>query len=101
MEDALYITDSDGDLNVFNVRQNDSGLWLNTNYGNPDNFWNGNNYFVFVRLRKSLCFAHLQGGFYFKDLIHPPSILPTSSNFSERDIYLGSRLDNCHDIMEK
>ena len=46
-EGILYITDSDGDLNVFNVERNSDSLWLNTNYGNPDNFWNGDNRFFF------------------------------------------------------
>lgn len=36
----LYATDSDGNLNVFNVKRNDDGKqWLNGNNGNPDNFW--------------------------------------------------------------
>jgi hypothetical protein len=47
---ALYITDSDGNWNVFNVKRNDDGeLWLNTNNGNPDNIWNADNRFVFRR----------------------------------------------------
>ncbi|OGM93552.1 hypothetical protein A2935_02905 [Candidatus Wolfebacteria bacterium RIFCSPLOWO2_01_FULL_47_17b] len=52
MEDAAYKTDSDGNLNVFNVECNDDGRWLNGNNGNPDNFWNGNNRWVFCRPRK-------------------------------------------------
>jgi hypothetical protein len=60
---TLYIaTDSDGDLKVFNVERNDDGKqWLNSNYGNPDNFWNSNNRFVFAR-RKSLYFSPLLTG---------------------------------------
>ena len=54
----LYVTDSNGNLNVFNVELNDNGLWLNGNNGNPDNFWNGNNRWVFAR-RKSLHFSPL------------------------------------------
>jgi len=46
---VLYITDSDGNLNVFNVKRNDDGLWLNANYANPDNHWNGDNLWVFRR----------------------------------------------------
>ena len=48
----LYISDSDGNLNIFKVEHNDNDLWLNGNNGNPDNFWNDNNRFVFVRPRK-------------------------------------------------
>ena len=51
------IRGSDGDLNVFNVEHNDSGLWLNSNYGNPGNFWNADNQWVFVRPRNFLCFS--------------------------------------------
>jgi len=57
MEDVLYTTDSDGNLNVFNVEHDDSDLWLNANYGNPDNFWNADNRWVFVRPRNSLHFS--------------------------------------------
>lgn len=57
---SLYITDSDGDLNVFNVERNDDGKqWLNGNNGNPDNFWNGNNRWVFLR-RNSLHFSPIK-----------------------------------------
>jgi hypothetical protein len=55
MDDALYIIDSDGNPNVFNVERNGSKLWLNANYGNPDNFWNADNRWVFAR-RNSLHF---------------------------------------------
>jgi len=41
------ISDSDGDLKVFNIEHNDDGLWLNTNYDNPDNVWNASNHWVF------------------------------------------------------
>ena len=50
--DALYISDSDGNLNIFKVEHDDDDLWLNGNNGNSDNFWNDNNRFVFVRPRK-------------------------------------------------
>ncbi len=56
IDGALYITDSDGNLNVFNVECNDNGLWLNSNNGNPDNFWNGNNRWLFRLPRNSLHF---------------------------------------------
>lgn len=45
--------DSDGNPNVFNVNRNDDGLWLNANNGRPDNEWNPENRFVFLRPRKS------------------------------------------------
>ena len=51
---TLYITDSDGNLNIFKVDYDNDDRWLNGNNGNPDNFWNGNNRFVFVQPRKSL-----------------------------------------------
>ncbi|MEI8339073.1 MAG: hypothetical protein WCF94_00205 [bacterium] len=57
MDDILYITDSDGDLKVFNVKCNDDGeLWLNSNNGHADNFYNADNRFVFLR-RNSLYFS--------------------------------------------
>ena len=43
-----YITDSDGNLNVFNVERDDNDQWLNTNWFNPRNTWNDDNHFVFV-----------------------------------------------------
>jgi len=39
---------SDGDLKLFNVERNDDDLWLNSNYGNSDKFWNNDNRFVFL-----------------------------------------------------
>jgi len=53
----LRIIDSDGNLNVFNLNRNDSELWLDNNGNNPDNVWNDDNRFVFVRSRKSLYFS--------------------------------------------
>ena len=46
IDGASYITDSDGNLNVFNVKHDDDGLWLNSNYSNPDNLWNPDNRWV-------------------------------------------------------
>ena len=43
------IVDSDGDPKLFNVERNDSELWLNSNWSNPDNFWNADNQWVFCR----------------------------------------------------
>jgi len=51
----LYISDSDGNLNVFNVEHDNDGRWLNSDNGNSDNFWSGGNRFVFAR-RNSLHF---------------------------------------------
>ncbi|MFA4890608.1 MAG: hypothetical protein WC587_03210, partial [Candidatus Paceibacterota bacterium] len=58
----LYITDSDGNLNVFETERNSDGLWLNGNNGNPDNRWNADNQWVFSR-GKSLYFPALFAGF--------------------------------------
>ncbi|MEA3249820.1 MAG: hypothetical protein U9Q03_05730 [Patescibacteria group bacterium] len=44
-----YITDSDGDPNMFNLNRNDDGLWLNANYANPDNRWNPGKRWLLVR----------------------------------------------------
>ena len=55
---ALYVTDSDGNPKVFNVERNVNGSWLNSNYGNAGNFWNGDNRWVFV-LRNSLLLSRL------------------------------------------
>jgi len=59
---AFYaLTDSDGDLKLFNVERNDDDLWLNSNYGNSDNFWNSNNRFAFVLPQISSFPAFLAG----------------------------------------
>lgn len=81
--------DSDGNPNVFNVKRNDDGkLWLNTNWTNPDDQWNLDNRIVF-RLRNSLHFSPAPTGeFCFITCpCQPPSILPTSSTFSEMAVY--------------
>lgn len=80
--------DSDGNLNVFNVERNEDGLWLNANNGNPTNFWNPENRWVFAR-RNFLHFP-ADAGFSFTLLacrFHPPSIFPISLNFSESAMY--------------
>ncbi len=86
---ALYITDSDGDLKVFNVEHNDNGQWLNSNNGNPANVWNPDNQWVFVLPRNLLHFSPiLLGEFCFCNWpCHPPSILPTSSIFIDNATY--------------
>jgi hypothetical protein len=60
----LYITDSDGNLNVFNVKRNDDGKqWLNGNNGKPDNFWNADNRWVFLRRKSLISLLLWQGSF--------------------------------------
>lgn len=46
------ITDSGGDLRVFDVECLASELWLRSDYGAPDLFWNSVHQWVFVRPRK-------------------------------------------------
>lgn len=46
------IADSDGDLDVFDVDTVYGDRWLDSYYGSPDNFWNGDDQWVFVRPRK-------------------------------------------------
>ena len=50
---AAYKTDRNGNPNVFNLKRNEDGLWLEDNWAKPENRWNPDNEFVF-RLRK--CF---------------------------------------------
>src|SRR3989344_5987619 len=95
-EGISYITDSDGNPNVFNVKCNDDGTrWLNANWVNPDNEWNLDNEIVF-RLRNSLYFSSARAGeFCFCSCpAQPPSILPMSSSWVERAIYFLSRGKN-------
>ena len=46
------ITDSDGDLNVFHVKRNGSGLWLHGAWGYPDYVWSPGRQWVFRLPRK-------------------------------------------------
>lgn len=74
----MYITDSDGNPNVFNVKRNDDGKrWLNANYANPENRWNLDNTIVFA-LRNSLHSLPVFIGrvSFCTPFIQPPSILP-------------------------
>ncbi len=79
-------TDSNGDLNVFNVEHDSDDRWLNTNNGRPDNVWNPDNRWVFVRSNP----LHFSPGAVLGEFClmicpcQPPSILPTSSNGAER-----------------
>jgi hypothetical protein len=47
------ISDRGGLPNVFGVDRDGDGLWLGTNYGRPENQWNPNIPFIFVRSRGS------------------------------------------------
>src|SRR3989338_6053166 len=66
---------------TFNRWNDERKLNVNRN----DNDWNDNWWFAGVR--NSLYFSALKRSFHLIDLIHPPSIFPTSFNFSERFIY--------------
>ena len=46
------ITDSDGDLSVFGVRRDDSGLWLDSDWGSPAYVWHPDDRWVFRLPRK-------------------------------------------------
>ena len=85
MDGVLYITDSDGNLKLFNVNHDDNGRWLNSNYGNPENVWNGDNQFVFCYSLHSP--PQCGGVSFYSCLINPPKIFPTSFNLFERIIY--------------
>lgn len=47
------ITDSDGNLKVFNVEHDDNGLWLRSEYVSPVHFWDGDDRLVFARRKVS------------------------------------------------
>jgi hypothetical protein len=51
IDGTSYIADSGSNPNVFKLNHNDDGLWLNSNWANPDNHWNLDNEIVF-RFRK-------------------------------------------------
>jgi len=58
---------------VFKVNRDDGERWLDTNWDDPDNRWNGDNRFVFLR-RKSFHFSPAFAGefcFLKCDLISP------------------------------
>ena len=52
MGGASYCTDTDRDLDVFNVEHDDNGLYLNSDNGNSDTLYNPDNRFVCVVPRK-------------------------------------------------
>ena len=70
-----YITDEDGNSNLFNLNRDEDALWLNANWSNPDNFWNPDNTFVFV-LGYSLHFSPSSGRVLFFNLTSPSSEHP-------------------------
>jgi Tol biopolymer transport system component len=53
-----YITDRNGNPNVFNLNWNGEQLKLNGNNAKPSKKWNSDNKFVF-RFRKSILFPRL------------------------------------------
>lgn len=91
----MHVPDSDGNPNVFNLEHDDDGMWLNSNWYNPDDGVDHDNLW-FARLRNFRYFSldFISGEFCFVSCpFHPPSILPTSSSFSERCIYFLSSKD--------
>ena len=71
------ITDSDGNLNVFDVERDEDGeSWLNSNYGNPSNFWNADNHFVFVSRR------FLRSPLFIRRVLFLQSSQPSSEHLS-------------------
>lgn len=47
------ITDSDGDLRIFNVGHGDGYLWLSGSFGHPDHVYRGGSHFVFCLRKKN------------------------------------------------
>ncbi len=47
MDNILY--NSDGDPKLLGVNRNDDENWLNAYYDNPDNRWNEDDGFAFIR----------------------------------------------------
>src|SRR3989338_538337 len=81
-------TDSDDNLNVFNVEHNDNGRWLNSNNGHPENRWNVDNRWVFSRSNPVHFSPAFVGEFCLMSCPYqPPSIRPISSSFSDKAIY--------------
>ena len=57
------LADANGNLNVLNVERNSNGSFVNSNYANPDNVWNGNEQLLVCR--KCYCFSPLRWGVFF------------------------------------
>ncbi len=76
---------------VANVNVNSDGLNVNVNRFENDNVWNAENSHRMVvpkmRVFSSLIY-YLGGVFFSSPFLHPPSILPISSNCSESVAYL-------------
>ena len=76
-----YKTDRNGNQNVFELNRNGGKLKLNGN--RADNEWNPDN-LAAARLRKYILFRAYQARFLLSCdstfFLHPPSILPASSN---------------------
>lgn len=86
MDDILY--NSDGDPNLLYTNWNDDRSWLNANWDKPGNQWNRENGFVFLASQLSSYSPNYLGEFCFVSCpFQPPSILPISSIFLEREIY--------------
>lgn len=90
MDGMSYITGRNGNPNVFNLKRNENGLWLNDNWANPDNKWNSENEVVFS-LRKYCLFRAYLARFFMcglsKLFLQPHSILPISSNLTAISSY--------------
>lgn len=43
---CVFVTDSDGDLDVFYIYRDSDGLKLKTNNGHPENQWNPDNRWI-------------------------------------------------------
>ncbi len=84
---SLHNTDSNGNLNVFNVEHDENELWLNTNYFNPQNTWNLDYQFVFVLPRNYLRCSPSSTESFRKCLSHPPSCRPISLSWLDKRMY--------------
>lgn len=65
MEGIAYITDRNGNPNVFNLNWNGEQLKLNANSAKSGKHWNDNNQFVF-RFRKSFLFRAFKSAVFFQ-----------------------------------
>lgn len=79
IDGTSYISDRNGNPNVFKLERNEDGLWLNDNWANPGNRWNPENRFVFTL--RNYFFPRLGGVFCGPKLfLQPQNILPISSS---------------------
>jgi len=85
---ALHtVTDSDGDLKVFNIEHDDNGQWLNSNNGNPNTLYNPDNQFVCVIPRNYPCFSPSSAESFCNCFNQPPSCLPSTNSCLESMAY--------------